>query len=64
MKPVIVNGFTMRVVDPLTAPDVAEMVVMPVPALVARPVLLIVATPAADELQVTELVRSCALPLV
>jgi hypothetical protein len=48
--------------------SVAVMVVLPVVALVARPlepaVLLIVATPLEDEDHVTDVVRSCVAPLV
>ena len=48
---------TVRVVVPFTGPRVAVMVVVPSPALVARPLLpealLIIATAADDELQVT-----------
>src|SRR5713101_3608375 len=54
---------TVRVVEPVTLPDVALMVVVPVPTLAAKPVWPIVATLIADELQFTELVRFCVLPL-
>ena len=58
------GGPTVRVVPPLTAPDVAVMVVVPVVTLLASPPALIVATPALAELHVTELVRICVLPSV
>ena len=58
-------GCTVSVVDPFTLPRVALIVVEPEPTLVARPfepaVLLIVATPVADELQVTVVVMFCVL---
>ena len=61
-KPAVtVNG-----VEPLIAPDVACIVVVPKPAVVANPcepdASLIVATPGADELHAAVLVRFCALP--
>ena len=52
---------TVRVVDPLTVPELAAMVVVPTPAPVARPPLEIVATPGDEELQFTVLVRFCVL---
>jgi hypothetical protein len=55
-------GLTVRVVDPLIDPSVAVIVVSPSPVLVANPVLLIVATPGFDELQLTDAVRNCVLP--
>ncbi len=59
---------TVRVVEPETEPEVAEMTVAPTPPLIARPwlpgVLLIAATATFDELQVTEVVRFCVLPSV
>jgi hypothetical protein len=53
---------TVKLVEPVTEPEVAWMVVLPALTPVARPVLLIVATEGALELQVTELVRFCVLP--
>jgi hypothetical protein len=51
-----------------TTPEVAVMIVVPTPALVAKPllpeVLLITATVADDELQVTREVMPCLLPSV
>jgi len=55
-------GFTVRVVEPVTLPEVAVIVVVPVATLVARPALLIAATLVADELQITVLVRFWVLP--
>ena len=46
-------GETVRVVDPSTEPDVAEIVVVPRAALLAIPAAEIEATVLADELQVT-----------
>jgi hypothetical protein len=57
-------GATVRVVDPLTVPELAATVVVPTPVPVARPPLEIVATPCDEELHVTVLVRSCVLPSV
>ena len=57
-----VAALTVRLPDPLTVPDVAVMVVVPMPVPVARPPLAIVATPGDEELQVTVLVRFRVLP--
>ena len=61
-------GVTVRVVEPVMEFKVAAIVVMPGPTLLAKPwlplALLIVATVVADELQVTDAVRFCGLPLV
>ena len=60
-----VAGVTVSVVDPYILPDVAVIVVEPAAAGVARPLepdtLLMVATPPADEPQVTAVVRSCVV---
>ena len=56
-----VAAVTVKVVEPLMFPEVAVIDVVPVPALEAKPVLLIVATPISLDRQVTELVRSCVL---
>ena len=53
-----VGGVTVRPVDPLTVPDVAVIVLVPCALLVAKPVLDIVATPAAEDVHVAELVKS------
>ena len=59
------GGVTVSVVEPLIEPEVALMVVVPAPVLVACPcvpeALLIVATAVFDELHVTVVVRSCVL---
>ena len=55
---------TVRVVDPVIAPELAPIVVVPVPVPVARPAVEIVATPWEDELQVTVPVMFCVLPSV
>ena len=56
---------TVTVLDPLTEPEVAVTVLVPVPALDARPwlplALLIVATLVCEELHCTEAVRSCVV---
>src|ERR1700682_4322084 len=52
---------TASVVDPLIVPEVALIVVMPAPALEARPAALIVATDVAEELQVAIAVKSWVL---
>lgn len=54
-------GVTVRIVEALIAPEVAEIVVVPVPAPVAKPVLFMAATDVLLEPQVTEPVRSCVL---
>ena len=53
---------TVKVVEPLIAPEAASIVVCPAPTALASPVVLIVATPGADELHVAVLVRFCLLP--
>jgi len=56
---------TVRMVDPVTDPEVAEIVVLPGPTLVANPTvpatLLIVATPAALDAHCTVPVISCVV---
>jgi hypothetical protein len=60
-----VAGVTVRVVDPDILPDVAKIVVEPTATDVANPLepaaLLMAATPAADEFQVTAVVRFCVV---
>jgi hypothetical protein len=60
-----VAGVTVSMVDPDILPDVAVIVVEPAAAEVASPlvpaVLSTAATAAADELQVTDSVRSCVV---
>jgi hypothetical protein len=55
---------TVRVVDPLTVPELAAIVVVPVPLPVAKPPLEIVAAAGEEELQVTVPVMFCVLPSV
>jgi hypothetical protein len=57
-----VGGVTVRVVDPLIEPEIAWMVVLPVPTPVAKPAFIIVATLVLLELHVTKLVRFCWEP--
>ena len=59
-----VGAPTVRVVEPVIEPEAARIAVAPCAALVARPVLLIVATLIADEPHVAEAVKSCVLPSV
>lgn len=56
------GGFTVSVEEPLIAPEAALMTVLPTPAPLANPVLEIVATVVADELQFTDVVRFCVVP--
>jgi len=53
---------TVRVVDPVTVPELAATVVVPTPVPVASPTLEIVATPCDEELQFAVLVRFWVLP--
>ena len=57
-------ALTVRLVEPVMVPDVALMVAPPGTTPVAMPVLLMVATAVLEELQVTELVRFCVVPLL
>lgn len=50
--------------DPLTDPELAEIIVCPTDALLALPVLVIVATVGFDDIQVAKLVTSCTVPSV
>src|SRR6185503_14025557 len=60
------GGVTVSTVEPVTEPEVALMLVVPVATPVARPwlplVLLIVATPMIDDAHVTDVVRFWVLP--
>jgi len=51
------GGVTVSIADPLIVPEVAVIVAVPCATLVARPLLLTVATLVADDVQVTVLVR-------
>src|SRR5439155_1391974 len=53
---------TVRVVEVAMLPEVAVIVAVPWPAAVAKPAELIVTMAFADELQVTEFVKSTVLP--
>jgi hypothetical protein len=55
-------GVMVTVVDPVIAPEVAEMFELPTVTPVARPGVEIVATAVVSELQITELVRFWVLP--
>jgi hypothetical protein len=57
-----VAGVTASAADPVTDPELAEMVALPVDMPVAKPDPATVATAVADELQLTEFVRSRELP--
>jgi hypothetical protein len=52
---------TVNVVEPLTEPKVAVIVLLPLATLVARPCALMVATADEDDVQSTEGVTSCTL---
>jgi hypothetical protein len=58
------GGVTVKIVDPLIEPEVAVIVVVPVDAAVASPAELIVATPTADEVQITLFVMFAVVPLL
>jgi hypothetical protein len=57
----VATPVTVKTVLPLTEPRVAEIVVVPAPALVAKPAAEIVATAGLLDAQVTLLVMSCVL---
>lgn len=54
----IVAGVTVRLLEPLTEPDVALMLAFPTATAVTRPLADTVAVAPEEELQVTVLVRS------
>ena len=56
------GAVTVSVVEPLTDPKVATIVVLPWETLLANPAALIMATLAEVELHTTEAVRFCMLP--
>jgi len=58
----ITGAFTVNVVEMLTAPRVAEIFVVPAAMPVATPFASMVATPVADDPQLTRAVRSRLLP--
>jgi hypothetical protein len=55
-------GVTARLAEPVTAPKVAVMLVVPAATVLAAPAEVTVATAVADDVQLTELVRSLLLP--
>ena len=55
---------TVRVAEPLTVPDAAVMVAVPVATVVANPLLFTVAAALDDEVHVAMLVRFCVVPLL
>ena len=59
-----VGAVTVRVVDTVTEPEAAPILVLPCASVVASPELPIVATAVFEELHATEPVRSRALPSV
>lgn len=58
----MVAGVTVRLLEPLIAPDVALMLALPTARALTSPLLVTVAVVAKEELQVAVLVRSCVLP--
>src|ERR1035441_5592909 len=54
-------GVTVNTVDPLTAPEVALIELVPTNTPLANPPAVMVATPVVADAQVTEAVRSCVL---
>ncbi len=58
---VAVAAVTVRVVEPDTEPDAAEIVEVPAARALASPEELTAATEVLDEAQVTEVVMSCVL---
>ena len=57
-----VAAVTVSVVLPLMLPELAWIVVEPVPTELANPAVLMLATVVAEELQVAVLVRFCVVP--
>ena len=53
---------TLKVVEPVTVPDIAGIVAFPTPTAVATPEALIVATPVFEDVQLTEPVKFSAEP--
>jgi hypothetical protein len=56
-----VAAVTVSIAEPTTDPEVALIVLLPVPAPVAKPPAVIVATPGVADAHVTEDVRFCVL---
>jgi hypothetical protein len=59
-----IAAVTVKLVEPLTEPDVTVIVVEPTATPVASPLLAMVAAASFEEPQVTKLVRFCVLPSV
>jgi len=59
-----VGAVTVNVIEPLTGPELAVIVVIPCLAVLASPWLLMVATAVSEEFQLTEEVSSLVLPSV
>ena len=59
-----VAGVTVKLVEPVIEPEVAMTLAVPRALLLARPAAPIVAIEVSEEVQLTELVRSCVLPSV
>jgi len=57
-----IGAVTVRVVEPTTVPEVAEMVVVPIVKVEAKPPVVIDANAGAVEAQVTAAVRFCVDP--
>ena len=57
-----IGAVTVRVVEPTTVPEVAEIVVVPIAKLEAKPPAVIVAKAGVLEAHVAVLVRFCVLP--
>ncbi len=60
--PVKGGAGTVSVVDPLTLPDLAVMVVVPAATVVANPLALMVAVAAVEDVHVAEAVKSLLVP--
>jgi hypothetical protein len=56
-----VAAVTVSKVEPTTDPDVALMLLVPTPAPVAKPPVVIVAVPGVPKAHVTEFVKFCVL---
>ena len=55
---------TVKVAEPVIAPEVAVIVAVPCATLVANPLLLTVATEVAEDVHAAVLVRVCVVPLL
>jgi hypothetical protein len=59
-----IAAVTVSVAEPLIVPEVAVIVVVPCVTVVAKPLVLTVATDVAEDVQVAVFVRFCAVPLL